>query len=534
MYVLTPESMGKCDQETIEAGFPEILLMEAAARETAEFADKIIKEKLLNSVNYYQRPEKEKINNFKITILVGKGNNGGDGLAAARILADKGYRVEIVLAGSVENLSGVNKKNFELCLYHNLEYCQYDELNSKKLLSKLKHSDFMIDALLGTGIKGQVRGNSKEIIALINQAAEEDGKKVLAVDIPSGINGKDGSAAGRAVKADYTVTMAAYKRGLLLYPGSDYAGRVEVVDIGIKEEVIAKNSEGLKLFTKIEASALLPERENNSHKGTFGKIAFLAGSRGMGGAPLLSSEAALRSGSGLVYLLTADEVETGIANQLKELVSIPLASRDGIIAEQSLAKILDFSAKVDLLAAGPGLGNNEATQKVIRGILENLSLPLVLDADALNSIKDLNLLKQYDGEILITPHPGEMARLLDKSITEINQNRIKTATDFAKKYKVNIILKGAATVTAAADGRAYLNQTGTNGMAAAGSGDVLTGIVSALIGQGMPIFEAAALAVYVHGRSGELAAEKKSDFGLKSGDLIDFLPEIWKLLQMKY
>jgi NAD(P)H-hydrate epimerase len=254
----------------------------------------------------------------------------------------------------------------------------------------------------------------------------------------------------------------------------------------------------------------------------------------MGGAPLLSSEAALRSGSGLVYLLTADEVETGIANQLKELVSIPLASRDGIIAEQSLAKILDFSAKVDLLAAGPGLGNNEATQKVIRGILENLSLPLVLDADALNSIKDLNLLKQYDGEILITPHPGEMARLLDKSITEINQNRIKTATDFAKKYKVNIILKGAATVTAAADGRAYLNQTGTNGMAAAGSGDVLTGIVSALIGQGMPIFEAAALAVYVHGRSGELAAEKKSDFGLKSGDLIDFLPEIWKLLQMKY
>jgi NAD(P)H-hydrate epimerase len=181
MYVLTPESMAKCDQETIEAGVPEILLMESAARETAEFADKIIEEKLLNRVNYYQKSEKKKNKNFRITILVGKGNNGGDGLAAARFLASKGYRVEIVLAAAVEDLSGINKKNFELCLYHNLKYYQFDDLNSKKLLSKLKHSDFIIDALLGTGIKGQVRGNSKEIIALINQVVEEDGKKVLAV-----------------------------------------------------------------------------------------------------------------------------------------------------------------------------------------------------------------------------------------------------------------------------------------------------------------------------------------------------------------
>ncbi|RAK07766.1 NAD(P)H-hydrate epimerase [Halanaerobium saccharolyticum] len=534
MYVLTPESMGKCDQETIEAGIPEILLMEAAARETAEFADRIIKEKLLNNVNYYQKSEKKKIKNFKITILVGKGNNGGDGLAAARILTSKGYQVEIILAAAGDELSGVNKKNYELCLYHNLEYYQYDELNSRRLLSKLKHSNFIIDALLGTGITGEVRGNIKEIIPLINQVVKEYGKKVLAVDIPSGINGKDGSVAGRAVKADYTVTMAAYKRGLLLYPGSDYAGRVEVVDIGIKEDVIAKNSKDLKLFTQSDAQILLPLRKNDGHKGTFGKIAFLAGSRGMGGAPLLSTEAALRSGSGLVYLLTAAEVEAVVANQLKELLSIPLASSDGIIAEKSLEKILDFSSKVDLLAAGPGLGNNEATQKVIRGILENLSLPLVLDADALNSIKNLDLLKKYGGEILITPHPGEMARLLDKSITEINQNRIEIARDFAKKYKVNVILKGAATVTAAADGRVYLNHTGTNGMATAGSGDVLTGIVSALIGQGMPMFDAAALAVYVHGRSGELAAEQKSDFGLKSGDIIDFLPEVWKLLKIKY
>ncbi len=189
---------------------------------------------------------------------------------------------------------------------------------------------------------------------------------------------------------------------------------------------------------------------------------------------------------------------------------------------------------MDLLAAGPGLGNNEATQKVIQGILKKLSLPLVLDADALNSVSDLDLLKNYNGEILVTPHPGEMARMVDKSIEEINHNRIEIAADFAKKYGVNIILKGATTVTAAADGRVYLNHTGTNGMATAGSGDVLTGIVSALIGQGMPIFEAAALAVYAHGRAGEIAADQKSDFGLKSGDIIDFLPEVWKRLKIKY
>ena len=534
MHVLTPESMGKCDRETIEAGFPEILLMEGAARETAEFADRIIKESLLNTVNHYHRADKRKIKNFKVTVLVGKGNNGGDGLAAARFLAGKGYQVEIILASSVENLSGVNKKNFELCLYHNLKHYQYADLNSEELLNKLEQSNFIIDALLGTGIKGEVRGNSKEIIDLINQVSEEYGKTVLAVDIPSGINGKDGSVSGRAVEADYTVTMAAYKRGLLLYPGRDYAGRVEVVDIGIKEEVIAKNSEGLKLFTENEAYALLPERKNNGHKGTFGKIAVLAGSRGMGGAPLLSSEAALRSGSGLVYLLTAEDIEVEIANELRELLSIPLPSRDGIITENSLSKIFNFTDKMDLLAAGPGLGNNEATQKVIQGILKKLSLSLVLDADALNSVSDLDLLKNYDGEILVTPHPGEMARMIDKSIEEINQNRIEIAADFAKKYGVNIILKGAATVTAAADGRVYLNQTGTNGMATAGSGDVLTGIVSALIGQGMHIFEAAALAAYVHGRAGEVAADQKSDFGLKSGDIIDFLPEVWKKLKIKY
>ena len=531
MHVLTPESMGKCDQETIEAGFPEILLMEAAARETAEYANKIIKENLLENVNYYQKSERKKAKNFKITILIGKGNNGGDGLAAARFLANKGYQVELVLAGAEKDLAGINRKNFELCLYHNLKYYQFADLTTKNLLNKLKQSNFIIDALLGTGIKGEVRGNSKKIIDLINQVVEEYSKKVLAVDIPSGINGKDGSVAGRAVKADYTVTMAAYKRGLLLYPGKDYAGRIKVVDIGIKKETIAKNSDGLKFFTKDKAQALLPFRKNNGHKGTFGKIAVLAGSRGMGGAPLLSSEAALRSGSGLVYLLTATEVETGIANQLRELLSVSLTSQDGIISENSLEKILNFAEKVDLLIAGPGLGNNKATEKVIRGILENLSLPLVLDADALNSITNLDLLKKYRGEILITPHPGEMARLLDKSITEINQNRIKIATEFAEKYRVNIILKGAATITAAPDGRAYINSSGCNGMATAGSGDVLTGIVSALAAQGMDSFEAAALAVYIHGRAGEYAAVEKSNFALIASDIIENLAKVWKELK---
>lgn len=518
MQVLTPEEMSRCDQETIAAGYPEILLMEAAAYGTAEMALEII-EKNLETV------KKEK-KDLKIIILVGKGNNGGDGLAAARILKNWGYEPEIILAGRKDKLTGVNQKNLELALLNRVVFYEFDNLEADEFITLLEKSDLLIDALLGTGIKGELRGNAEEIIALTKKMDLQN-LCILAVDIPSGINGRDGSIAGMALKADYTATMAAYKRGLILYPGRDYAGKIKVIDIGINEDTIDKNSSRLKLIEQSEAEKLLPQRLNDSHKGSFGKVAVLAGSRGMTGAAILSTKAALRSGSGLVYLLAAEEIEALTTVQFEELIGIPLPSKAGTITEDSLEQIINFSRKVDLLAAGPGLSASSAVKKVIKGILKNLTIPLVLDADALNSIEDLDDLKNYQGEILLTPHPGEMSRLIDKSIKEINNNRIEVARDFAQEFKVNLILKGAATVIASPDGRAYINKSGCNGMATAGSGDVLTGIVSSLIAQGMDIFEAAALAVYIHAKAGEAAADHKSNFALIAGDIIEALAEVW-------
>ncbi|MFW6294443.1 MAG: NAD(P)H-hydrate dehydratase [Halanaerobium sp.] len=519
MEVLSPKMMADCDQDTIEAGYPEILLMEAAAYGTAELAAEIIEKQL----------EFKKKDEVKITVLAGKGNNGGDGIAAARILKNWGYQPEIILSTPPEELTGVNYKNFELAALNKVKNCQFNDLEAVKFLEIIKNSDLMIDALLGTGIKGELRGDIKRIITMINQKLKKR-PLTLAVDIPSGIIGLNGRIAGDALKADYTATMAAPKRGLLLYPGRNYTGSLKVINIGIQPETIEKNGDGLRVFNKAEAVKLLPGRKNDGHKGSFGKLAVLAGSRGMTGAPLLSTKAALRSGSGLVYLLTPEEIEALTSVQLEELVGIPLASKNGAISEDSLKQILQFSENVDLLAAGPGLSRGSEVTAVIEGILKNLKLPLILDADAVNSIQNLELLKTYKGEMILTPHPGEMSELTGISIEKINNNRIEIARDFAEEYNVNLILKGAATITAAPDGRAYINTSGCNGMATAGSGDVLTGIVSALKAQSMSSFEAAALAVYIHGRAGEFAADKKSNFALMASDIIGELSHVWQNL----
>jgi NAD(P)H-hydrate epimerase len=519
MEVLTPAMMAECDQETIEAGYPEILLMEAAAYGTASLAAEILKKE----IDFKKRED------LKVTVLVGKGNNGGDGLAAARILKNWGYQTEIILSTAAEDLKGVNSKNFDLAVLNNVKHYHYSDLEELKFLRIIKNSDLIIDALLGTGIKGQLRGSIKKIITLINQKV---GKQplTLAVDIPSGVIGINGKIAGEALKADYTVTMAAYKRGLLLYPGRDYTGELKVIDIGIQPDTIEKNGDSLKIFDKKEAIKLLPGRSSDGHKGSFGKLAVLAGSKGMTGAPLLSTKAALRSGAGLVYLLAAAEIEALTSVQLEEVVGIPLASKNGVISVDSWEQIRQFSENVDLLAAGPGLSQASSVTAVIEGVLKNLKLPLVLDADALNSIQDLELLKKYEGDLILTPHPGEMSRLTGISIKEINDSRLEVARDFAEEYNVNLILKGAATITAAPDGRAYINTSGCNGMATAGSGDVLTGIISALRVQGMNSFEAAALAVYIHGRAGEYGAAKKSNFALIASDIIEELPQAWQEL----
>lgn len=520
MQVLTPEMMKKCDQATIKAAYPEILLMESAALATAKMAEEIIEKE----ISFEYKSE------LKLSFLIGQGNNGGDGLAAARILKNWGYQPQIVLTCSPSELSGVNALNFKLAVLNKIEIYQFEQLKTKEFISLIKQSDLIVDALLGTGIKGQIRGSVKSIITLINQQLVKK-PLTLAVDIPSGIIAANGNLAGDALKADYTVTMAAYKRGLLLYPGKDYAGKIKVVEIGIQSETIQENSDQLKVFNQQEAKKYLPVRKNNSHKGSFGKLALLAGSPGMTGAPILTAKAALKGGLGLVYLLTAAEIAEMTAAQLPELVSVALPSQAGLIKETAAAKILKFTEKVDLIAAGPGLGQDKGVKTLIENILKESSLDLILDADALNVISDLELLKNYKGKLTLTPHPGEMAALTGLSIKEINNNRIDIARKFAQKYQLNLVLKGAATITAAPDGRAYINLSGSNGLATAGSGDVLTGLIAALMAQELDNFRATALAVYIHGRAGEFAAQANSDYAMIASDIIANLKKVYQELQ---
>jgi NAD(P)H-hydrate epimerase len=517
--------MSACDQETISTAVPEILLMEAAARGTAEYAVEIINKEFADcSISP---------NKLKITILIGKGNNGGDGLAAARILKNWGYDPLIILACAQSDLTGINQENLALAKYYDLLIKEFSQISAENFSEIIQSSNLIIDALLGTGIKGKLRGNFKQIIALINKNRTKQNQQLLAVDIPSGINGFDGSIAGQALQADYTATMAAYKRGLLLYPGRDYSGQIKIIEIGIKPTTIKQKSDGLQLFTENDALKLLPRRRNDGHKGSFGKVGILAGSVGMTGAAYFSSRAAIKTGSGLVYLLTTAEVEQTVASQLPEIVGHILKAKSGHIAETALTDILEFSSQLDVLAVGPGLGQSKAIKEIITALLKNLKLPLIIDADGINAITDLNDLRDYQGELLLTPHPGEFAHLIGKDIADIEKQRIEIARNFASQYNLNLILKGAATVIAGKNQTAFLNQTGCNGMATAGSGDVLTGIVTALIGQGVSVFEAAALAVYLHGRAGENSALKLSDFSLTASNIIDNLGSLFKKLEIE-
>ncbi|RCW49272.1 MULTISPECIES: NAD(P)H-hydrate dehydratase [unclassified Halanaerobium] len=521
MYILTPSEMAECDKETIENGFPEILLMESAGLSAAEYADEI-----LTSVDDCIL-QKDKI---IISVTAGKGNNGGDGLTAARFLHQWGYEVKVFLAAEEDDLKGVTAKNYSILKNRGVDICKITgSLNDSNAL-KIKNSDLIIDALLGTGIKGEVRGVYRYLIDVMNESSSP----VLSVDIPSGINGKTGEICGRAVKALFTVTMAAYKRGLLLFPGRKYAGKIRVADIGITDNVIKKHTSNLKVLSDREILALLPERKRDGHKGSFGKVLIIGGKMGMEGAAVLSGESCLHTGAGLVYIAVPETAARTCGSLSRELVVISLKSSDNIVDTAALDTIFAAAETADLVVVGPGMGSSKNTQEIMQELITSISKPLIIDADGINSIINPAILKKSRGEILLTPHPGEMARLLGKTAVEINKNRIETAEKFAAEYGVNLILKGASTVISSPDGETYINTTGTDGMATAGSGDVLTGIAAGLAAQQMNLFSSAVLAAYIHGKAGEKAAEKYTEYYMTAGDIIENLSVVWKQLIRKY
>ncbi|MCW3490572.1 NAD(P)H-hydrate dehydratase [Dethiobacter alkaliphilus] len=454
----------------------------------------------------------------RIVVVAGKGNNGGDGFVVARHLSPH-KNLTVWTTADTSEYRGDALIN--LNILHKLEIPCTNLRQDHALAAleaELAAADLVVDALLGTGVTREVDSFYADIIRLINKAPAP----VLAVDIPSGISADTGQVLGEAVQADFTVTFALPKRGLLLFPGAGHAGRLEIADIGIPRPLLTGH--GLAMLTKEQVASAMPGRSANTHKGTFGSALLIAGSRGMSGAATLSARAALRGGCGLVYAATPQSVQPMVASQVAEAITLPLPENEGGRLHASALPLLrERWQSCRSLAVGPGLAEDEETLWLLATILAECPLPVVLDAGALNLLaKKPQLMDGRKAPVILTPHPGEAARLLDTTVSQVESHRLQAARELCTAYRSTVVLKGAHTLVAT-ENEAFLNVTGNSGMASAGSGDVLTGLLVSLLAQGMSTQKAACAAVYLHGLAADLAVENISKAALVAGDIIDHI-----------
>lgn len=508
MKVVSPEQMKKIDECAInEYGIPGILLMENAAAAVAAQASSMM----------------GGCAGKRVTVVAGRGNNGGDAFAAARLLHSKGADVRVYLVGEKTGLSGDALFNMEILERIGTGVTEITEnIEMSSFLADMYTSDLVIDGLFGTGLSRDIEGTAAEVIARINQF----GRPVLSIDIPSGIDGRDGSIRGVCVKADATVTFGLPKLGLVLHPGCLYTGTLITADIGIPPCVIGKQDIKTGIIDLDMVSAMIPQRKPDSNKGDYGRVLIVTGSTGMTGSGCLASMAALRTGAGLVYTGVPQSLAPVYSSHMTEPIVIPLEdSGTGRLSASCTEHILGLMDKMDVVAIGPGLTAGDDIRKIVGAVIENCRVPLVMDADALNAISaDPSVLKKLKAEAVLTPHPGEMARLTGTNTKQVQSDRIGTATAFAQQYGVTVVLKGNRTVVAYPDGRVLINTTGNAGMATAGTGDVLTGMIAGIAAQGVPAGDAAAAGVYLHGLAGDAAADCKGMHGMVAGDIVDILP----------
>lgn len=515
--VVSAEEMRWCDSTAIEQyGIPGLLLMENAGRSVAEEADRsfgpLIQQKVL--------------------VFCGKGNNGGDGFVVARHLLNKGAEVSVVLMVAPRGLKGDAKRNFEIL--KRIQKKNRSSLSiqqfSEGLLRQLVNPHLIIDAIFGTGFSGAVRKPFAAAMRWINQS----GAPVIAVDIPSGVNGTSGVVENVAVHAMSTVTLGLIKSGLICHQGRDQSGLIKRIDIGIPSVVSNDKRLKTKLVEAKDVRAVLPSRPSTAHKYSVGKIFVLAGSKGFTGAAALCASAALRAGAGAVILGTPESVYAVLARKLNETIVLPLpATPDGTLSLQGEEKIVDKLSWADVVVIGPGLSQQEETQKLIQSLIRNAKGNLVLDADGLNAIAMLGTrtLKKSNASVILTPHTGELSRLIGSSSADIERTRIESARKASKSLRATVVLKGAPTATAAEGGEVYLNSTGNPGMATVGSGDVLSGIIASFWAQRMQKEAAAYSAVYTHGFAGDLAAKALGERSIVAQDLVDFLPQAFQTIE---
>ena len=506
MKIVSAEAMRLAERMAMDRyGIPGRLLMESAGRCCC---DAIIEEFGAG-------------NGRKALIVAGKGNNGGDGYVIARFLRRCGWAVKVLVVAGKEEISGDALVNLELLDQKDVLFCPAVSDIDDHAFS-FDSADIIVDALFGIGLSKEVLNPQKHVIELVNRS----GKPVVSVDIPSGIDGSTGRVLGAGVMARTTVTFGFAKLGHVLYPGREHTGRLVVVDIGLPDQV-ATWTEGCEFLDCAAARLILRRRDRSGHKGDFGHCLIVAGSTGKTGAAALAANSAVRAGAGLVTLAVPATLNPILELKTTEAMTFPLDDAGmGFLGERNGETIIQALQRKSVLALGPGIGREEDTFSLVKRLVRECDLPMVIDADGLNAIaEDKSILGEKRSSIMVlTPHPGEMSRLANLSIKEIETDRIAAAREFAARYGVFVVLKGAGTIIASPRGETAVNGSGNPGMASGGMGDVLTGVIASLLGQGYEPMEACRLGVFIHGLAADLAAEEKGEIGINATDVQERLP----------
>lgn len=510
MKLLNAEQMRRIDDITIrERGIPGAVLMDRAGTAVA-------------------REAIERFNPESVAVITGKGNNAGDGFVAARELAAAGVAVTIYMLAPADELAGDALGAYELMTGG---VTLRERPDAETLRRDLPHHNLVIDAIFGTGTRGPVTGAWAKAIEAMNAC----GANILAVDIPSGLPGeppREGQPWGPAVRANATVTIGRPKLSMAVEPGVSLSGRIVIADIGFPADLLDDPACTTDLITYDEMRAILPARPGDGHKGTFGSVLILAGSEGMSGAAVMTATAAMRSGTGLVYVGYPTPLGTVMESRLLEPVKLPLGGGQHWFGPEHVEPAIEASKNVDAVAIGPGIGLHKETAEFLAGVINKIDKPMVIDASGLTLFADrIDLLGKRPAPTILTPHPGEAAHLLGKKIGEIQANRLDAFLEFSARWNSIVVLKGAQTVITDPGGRRWINHTGNTGLAKGGSGDVLTGLIVGLMAQSMSPIDAARLAVFLHGYTADLLAERMSPRAMIASDIIAALRESWLRLE---
>ena len=508
MFIVTGSQMQSLDRRTIsEAKIPGSTLMEKAGQGVVEEFEKT-----------FGAPAKK-----RVTILCGKGNNGGDGLVVARLLRRRQARVQVLLLADPQTLKGDARLMYRRLVRAAGNSVVKAQPTVPQICNHVNQADFLIDALLGTGLSTPVQGHYQDAINAMNTSPVP----TIAVDVPSGLHCDTGEILGTATQASLTVTFGLPKIGLYLGDAINHAGRIVVADIGIPQEFVEDLSLSALLLTPQLIQSLLPSRQKASHKGTYGHVGIIAGSPGKTGAAALAGKAALRVGAGLVTVATPKSISPILEALLLEAMTDPMPETEqGMLGLSAYEPLKEFAQIRSAVALGPGMGTHPQTGELVRMFLSKLKQPCVIDADALNHIAG-HPFSAFSSSTppILTPHPGEMARLLEvASPRSVNQDRLGVARGFAQSHKVIVVLKGARTIIASPEGQSAICPTGNPGMASAGMGDALTGMIVGLLAQGLTPWDAARAGVFLHGLAGDIGADKFGEPGLIASDLIECIP----------